>query len=558
MNKEEALGKLKSIFSTPPAIHKRYTEPEWMIDFDSNITKRVEDLVNCQLHFEYFLTGWFKTVDEHEPNKAAKLIPYKDYLVVLSRIFSAKDEEGKPLFPKIVVIKSRQIMVSWLMMAYLTWDALYTQGRKHIVQSESATSSDALLKRAYNSYQNLSSHIRRGRFLNPDRARKDVELMGLKMYNRMIFTRPEIPACELIGLTKGSDAIQQYTASIAYEDEFQKQRKKAGGGGCYSIIEAVSPAIDGGGQLICTGTVPDVPNDEWEKIARYYKDRHEAIPLIEGMFAWVNDDGILVIQVHYSADPAKNPKTKEGAAWLLKNKPGPGASQEEKDAWERQREINWTARTVGVKFPEFQQFYGDYVDPVVEYAPAYPVICGWDFGLSPSSNVCIASQLIPYGDIVILQIIDSWIQEGVRSETFIDRVLLERSKKYFPINSNLKKKFYDFIDSSSSYYDRRGDNEYIIFCKRKLYPSYHKMYDPEKEGSVRKVLEKKQVWLKIHPRNNILIEALAKRVINKNGKIFAHNPWNDAFDGFCYILGGVFDFERKINPQYLKTELENY
>lgn len=63
-----------------------------------------------------------------------------------------------------------------------------------------------------------------------------------------------------------------------------------------------------------------------------------------------NTNGFAVVQVHYSADPAKDPHTPEGKYWLQQAKLGmPEAS------WRKEYEIDWFARSGQLVYPWFSR-----------------------------------------------------------------------------------------------------------------------------------------------------------------------------------------------------------
>ena len=115
---------------------------------------------------------------------------------------------------------------------------------------------------------------------------------------------------------------------------------------------------------------------------------------IPGLKQWTTPDGIVVLQVHYSADPDK-------AAPEWKEREMKGLSPQQ---WEREYEINFNAPEGKAFFPEFdmtRHVASGEMEPFV----GKPVIRGWDFGLSPAT---LFAQWGPTGQLCIFHEIQSW------------------------------------------------------------------------------------------------------------------------------------------------------
>lgn len=112
---------------------------------------------------------------------------------------------------------------------------------------------------------------------------------------------------------------------------------------------------------------------------------------MKGIMQWENNNGWYVFQIHYSADPDKDPQTEKGKVWYEKARKG----MEEPD-WRKEYEIDWFALKGKLVYPEF-----DYnihaVEPfeipknwnrymALDYGMRVPTACLW-CAVSPDNDI---------------------------------------------------------------------------------------------------------------------------------------------------------------------------
>jgi len=104
---------------------------------------------------KYFIFNFCYTVDEDDPNpdKAEKVFPYKNYLAfTIDEWINAK----VPFF----IEKSRQILITWLMMALHLWLLLFHPHRKVLYQTIDLDASEELVGRTSYMYKKLPQFMR--------------------------------------------------------------------------------------------------------------------------------------------------------------------------------------------------------------------------------------------------------------------------------------------------------------------------------------------------------------------------------------------------------------
>ena len=96
---------------------------------------------------------------------------------------------------------------------------------------------------------------------------------------------------------------------------------------------------------------------------------------MKGITTRRNKNNFYVVQVHYTADPEKDPLTEKGKRWYLEARKGmPEAS------WAREYEIDWFARSGQQVYPGF--------DLSVHVIDPFLVPPGWSRGRLSRSMTC--------------------------------------------------------------------------------------------------------------------------------------------------------------------------
>lgn len=161
--------------------------------------------------------GYFKELPTTRP------FPMKPYIEPIARTWLTEQFLAIP--------KSRDMIATWQIVAYYTWDTLFHTGRQNFFQSENATKANYLVQRAHFIYKNQPRFLR-----EMHKATYTVNNKSGRLYV------PTLDS-EIIGLAQGPDQIRMHHPSGIYMDEaaFQVQ---AG-----DTFSAIKPAIQGGGRF---------------------------------------------------------------------------------------------------------------------------------------------------------------------------------------------------------------------------------------------------------------------------------------------------------------------
>jgi len=128
--------------------------------------------------------------------------------------------------PLVLIPKSRQMMITWLIIALYLWDVQFHEGRHVFVQSKKEEDANSLIERAKFIYDHEPAFLKRHEM-------------------NSVYCVLEFPAINsrMKGIPEGPDQIRMYTASGIFMDEmaFQDSAEKA--------FQAAKPTIDGGGRF---------------------------------------------------------------------------------------------------------------------------------------------------------------------------------------------------------------------------------------------------------------------------------------------------------------------
>ena len=175
-----------------------------------------------------FLKGFVRTCDQHDTQHPIKPFPV-DRPYIRPLIETWQDN------PLLCIVKSRQMLQTWLWCAIALWDAMFHQGRLIMLQSKreedavgDAVSGDGLLGRI----KFILNHIPGRQILVPQYR---------SVYNKLMF--PDINST-LWAIPQGGDIVRQRTASGILSDEaaFQEEFSNA--------YVAAMPTIRSGGWFV--------------------------------------------------------------------------------------------------------------------------------------------------------------------------------------------------------------------------------------------------------------------------------------------------------------------
>lgn len=182
----------------------------------------------------FFCTMLAKTQDEHaDPEKESpfKLFPQHEYLRLAVREWERVSQ--LPTNRILLILKSRQVMVSWVAIAMVLWSCLFERGRTIGWQSKKSEDANKMLRdRLYAMWERLPPLIR---------ARHPCEYREGEL---RFADRKNI----VMALPEGPDKPRQFTWSLFISDEMAFQE------GSRATYVAVQPAIVGGGMYVAIST----------------------------------------------------------------------------------------------------------------------------------------------------------------------------------------------------------------------------------------------------------------------------------------------------------------
>lgn len=269
--------------------------------------------------FKLYLKNLVYTLNEHSTTTSIQKFPDWDYL------YEVADDLLK--YKWVFILKSRQMMLSWIMVAYLLWVILFHQGKKVAFQSKKGDNSDDLIQRAKILYDHLPSWKPQAEFS---------------------YCRIKVPEnySDAYGIPQGPEQIRSYTFSVIFSDEYGYQEQ------LQDTFSASKPAVDGGGQFIAVTT--------WPKGRANFKKNWLRNEVFQPPFG-------KLLKIHYSRRPDKN------EAW--KREARKGYTEE---AWNREQEmleIEEGKRRIFEPFSELR-----HVNSGLIYQKEKQVLRGWDFG----------------------------------------------------------------------------------------------------------------------------------------------------------------------------------
>lgn len=176
-----------------------------------------------------WLKDQVKTRDEHDKIHPVKAFPMMPYVKPTLEVFQAE----KVTF----VVKSRQMMFSWLSCAFALWTAQFFEHQLVLMISEKFEKSSSLVERMRFMYERQTPWLINNCPL--DRQMRDMPQGTMSFKN----------GSKVLALPEGPDQVRMHTASLAVLDEadFHTMFKKT--------YEACLPAIHGGGKLIALSSV---------------------------------------------------------------------------------------------------------------------------------------------------------------------------------------------------------------------------------------------------------------------------------------------------------------
>jgi len=297
-----------------------------------------------------------KTRDEHDWDEPIKPFPRLEYLEELLSIWHYGESIEN-------LIKSRQLMVSWLACAYVSWVARFHPARGVYVQSKKKEDAAALIYETDPMQSRLS-------FIEvnlPVFARQDIKWR----YGRAFYPN----GSRVIAIPQGPKHYESHTASLVINDESSLQDEWASG------MAALKPMITGGGRVINIATVR-MPSQYSREMQTFADDGEPKTIIRKGMWRFRSETEAAATALHYSSDPHKDPDTAEGKEWYAEATKGyPGGV--EGHLWRQHMELDFLA----TKSQKLIPFFDDHkqtliVDPIkrdgLQFGWRY--YAGFDYG----------------------------------------------------------------------------------------------------------------------------------------------------------------------------------
>jgi phage FluMu gp28-like protein len=179
---------------------------------------KVYEIERCSRSPWHWLSLWVQTHDAHDSENPTKFFPEKDYLKAV-----VEEWQNEPL---LLIAKSRQMMITWLIVALYLWDVQFHPGRHVFFQSKKEEDANEILNRAKFIYDNQPQLLKR--------------YQPISTYCHLEF--PEVNSW-IKAIPEGADQIRMHTASGIFMDEmaFMPEAEKA--------FQAAKPTLTGGGRL---------------------------------------------------------------------------------------------------------------------------------------------------------------------------------------------------------------------------------------------------------------------------------------------------------------------
>jgi len=375
--------------------------------------------------------SYVKTKDSHDSICPVKRLPVREkkYLQAMFLFMLA--------CPVLFIPKSRQIMVSWALAAFATWFARTSSHRNIVWQSKKEDDANDMVSRGAKSpaegrmdfieqHLGVTLYNEDGSERAPGASSladpnivsgtgnqvgkltyhpkpKDTSGLAVRWYGSVIGAVPE-----------GGDQVRSKTPSLTIPDEaaFQDNFEAA----MTAILPAIRGSVDDidgrGGKLLAASSVNqgyfiegclegrtadgDGLDPAWSNIPP--ATLQGIMPTLpKGMKCRKTPSGLWVLEVHYSADPAKDPDTPEGRAWVAMQAQG-YVGGTASTAWLREMEIDYEAKGGNPVFP----FLNDVQSPIWTPPKSWQIFlkshrirraAGYDFGsTNPSALVAIATD----------------------------------------------------------------------------------------------------------------------------------------------------------------------
>lgn len=302
------------------------------------------DLAKIAVHdaltdFKVFLQ-WVRTKDEVEGWGNRPFPVDKQYIMWLADRLQSR--EGLPR--TVWIPKSRRLMLTWTMCAYILWRGIKNGATHSFLQSKKLDDADFLVKERcayiYDKLPYWFKYVAFGGLTKPHVKEAKLQLPNGAM---------------IWGFPQGPDVARQFTPSIIFIDEAasQDQLKDA--------VTAIMPLVEKQMELYFVSTAKvsymgEVVTGE---------PASEIDQPLKGIRTWRLKHGGNVWEIHHTADPIKDPVTEKGQQWL--------EQQDEKfiggidgSDWHQEMNIDWGAKAGDLVYDSYSDTIGQDGSSVVE------------------------------------------------------------------------------------------------------------------------------------------------------------------------------------------------
>lgn len=202
--------------------------------------RRAVEFAKCSADCAYF-THTYGQLDQPQGDGTLATIPFALWpaqVALLWQVMRAR---------QLLILKARQLGISWLLCAYTLWLCLFHPGRLVLLFSRGQHEADELIRRVKVLYHRL-----------PDWLRAELPQLGTDNTSELGWSN----GSRVRSLPATENAGRSFTASLVIMDEFAFMQWAA------KLYTAVKPTVDGGGQLIVLSTANGKSNlfaDLWER-----------------------------------------------------------------------------------------------------------------------------------------------------------------------------------------------------------------------------------------------------------------------------------------------------
>lgn len=202
--------------------------------------RRAVEYLKCSADCAYF-TDSYGQLDQPQGDGTHAAIPFRLWPAQTQVLWQLMRER------QVLILKARQLGISWLLCSYALWLCLFHPGRVVLLFSRGQAEADELLRRIKALYQRLPDWLRAALpRVTTDNTAEFAFGNGSRVQS--------FPATEHAG--------RSFTASLVIMDEFAFMQWAA------KLYTAVKPTVDGGGQLVILSTANGKSNlfaDLWER-----------------------------------------------------------------------------------------------------------------------------------------------------------------------------------------------------------------------------------------------------------------------------------------------------